>query len=215
MNKKLVAGSVAAVAAGALFLGSQTTALWNDAVEVQGGTITAGNLDVGIIGDTTWQDISPDVANTPKAIDLATYRIVPQDVIQSSRDIDVALEGDNMKAKFDVGFGAGSTGALLAGTDVDVDPTEAGTTQEAMSKKGVTLTYTVMKGNTVVAENVTPGTATDVAITPAGVSGKVLDGTADYNVKVTATFDSTADERTRVMTNAVLDKMTVNLTQVR
>lgn len=213
MNKKIVAGSVVAVAAGALFLSSQTTALWNDAVEVQGGTITAGNLDVAVMGDTTWQDISTVTAK-PIA-DINAFRIVPGDVVQSSRDLDVALEGDNMKAKFDVGFGAGSTGALLAGTDVDVDPTEAGTTQEAMSKKGVTLTYTVMKGNIVVAENVTPGTATDVVITPADVSGKVLDGTADYNVKVTATFDSTADERTRVMTNAVLDKMTVNLTQVR
>lgn len=213
-NKKVVAGTLAAAAAGALFFLPGTTALWSDAVTVGGGTITAGNLDVAALGDTTWQDVS--VPGTPENIDLATFVTVPGDVLQSSRDLDVALEGDNMAAEFNVEMGAGATGALMAGLDTDVDPTETGVTQDALSAAGITLTYTVTDENEVVIgeADTAPGTPTEVTLTPANVAATV-DTVADYNVSITATFDSATPERTRVMTEAVLEDMNVSLTQVR
>lgn len=213
-NKKVIAGTLAAVGAGAIFFGAGTSALWSDAVTVGGGTITAGNLDVEAVGDTTWQDISNPAS--PVAIDLATFTTVPGDVLQSSRGLDVALQGDNMQATFNVNLGAGAQGALMAGTDVDVDTTEAGGTQDALSAAGIELAYTVTDetGAVVGTADVTPGTQTEVTLTPADVNAAV-DGVADYTVKVTATFDADTPERTRVLTQTVLEDMNVSLDQVR
>ena len=60
MNKKTT-GILAGTAGAALLIGGGTFALWNDAANVGGGTITTGNLDIQEIeGGWSWVDLSED-----------------------------------------------------------------------------------------------------------------------------------------------------------
>ncbi len=62
MNKK-TKGVAAGIAGAALLLGAGGTfALWSDAEQLTGGTITAGTLDVEA-SELAWYDVSPDGAN--------------------------------------------------------------------------------------------------------------------------------------------------------
>lgn len=101
MNRKtsgLIAAALGlAVLAGA---GAGTFALWSDSALLDGGTITAGGLDVEALS-TTAADVSADRTDSPHPIDPETWRAVPGDTVRIDYALDVALEGDNLLAALD------------------------------------------------------------------------------------------------------------------
>ena len=214
MNNK-TKGAIAGIAGIALLAGGTTFALWNDSADLNGGTITAGNLDVAVVApgeeDSVWTDISGDRTDEGHAIDLSTFKIVPGDSIQGTFGIDAALQGDNLVATLGLLENGEAAGDLLATADT----------------KGVTVTYSLVKadGSAVTgATDIALGTAASVAFASADNSNNVaalatlpeaLDGAADYNVVVTATFDSAVDERKLVGASAALSGLGVTLDQTR
>lgn len=92
-------GALAAGAAGILLLGGAGSyALWSDAETVQGGTITAGNLDISPVAAGVWTDVSPGPVKTPGPLDIATFRMVPGDVLQYKAQYRVLADGENLRA---------------------------------------------------------------------------------------------------------------------
>lgn len=124
MNKKTT-GLVAGAAGAALLMGGATFALWSDSADVEGGTITAGNLDVGTVTQV-WEDVS-DGVERGTIDDLAEYRIVPGDTIRGTITVPASLEGDHMYADLAVPdlerltSGHLYAGLELEGLDVSVD----------------------------------------------------------------------------------------------
>lgn len=105
---------VAAVAAVAL-MGSATFALWTTSQTLTGGTITAGNLDLGRVSTAAFYDVSADRADkgtTPIVTGTsvvghgittpADWRIVPGDTVAVVYTVNVTLEGDNMVAALSI-----------------------------------------------------------------------------------------------------------------
>ena len=116
MNKKTT-GLVAGAAGAALLMGGATFALWSDSANVEGGRITAGNLDVEAVAPV-WNDVSADRSEGAHVIDLDTFRIVPGDTIEGKFGFRAALEGDNMVAELSLadldGYGNPAFVAALA-----------------------------------------------------------------------------------------------------
>ena len=124
---------------------------------VVGGTITNGNLDVEAIDDLAWVDVSPDRADSPHAItDLATWRMVPGDIIEGTQGIGVALEGDNLVATLEV----------------------SSATDQATFPIGISVTYDVLDGATPIAKDVPLGTPTTMRLA-AGRTGQAAGEPAD------------------------------------
>jgi len=148
MNNK-TKGVIAGIAGIALLGGGTTFALWSADADVNGGTITNGDLDV-TAGALTWQDVSSDRApGHPHAIDLATWRMVPGDEARGTVQLDVVLVGDNLVAN----LGVNTTGVtdlpdgvsvkyeVLDSTNASVGAGELGESSELrLSASG---TYTV------------------------------------------------------------------------
>src|SRR5690625_1720882 len=94
MNKR-TKGLLAGAAGAALLLGAGSFVVWSDSDRVDGRSITAGHLDVALVGDVAWADVSADRDDSPHGIDLSEFRIVPGDTIQGEFGFEAALEGDN------------------------------------------------------------------------------------------------------------------------
>lgn len=198
MNKKIT-GLVAGAAGAALLLSGGTYALWTDAGTVDGGTITAGNLDVAVLDDAAWHDVSSDRTDSPHTIDLSTFRIVPGDTIEGTFGLDVGLEGDNMTAQLGLTDG-GLTGVLADGLDVTYSLTDAA--DAVVASGAAPLTVDLASG-----DNPVPGTA---LVLPAAV-----DGTADYTLHVSVTFDAATSDQDLTQAQAALAAAGVTLAQVR
>ena len=206
MNNK-TKGLVAGLAGAAVLAGGSTFALWSDSDTVDGGAITAGNLDVAAIGTPAWFDTSADRTDADHAINLATFRMVPGDTIRGEFQIDGALEGDNMVAQLGLTTSAAPGGALLA-------PAE-----------GVTINYHLEDGAgaTVAGSSGTLGSPASIefASTDNPLKGTLptfpiaLDGTADYTLVVEAEFDETTPAQVRVQAQADLQDLLVSLNQDR
>ncbi|UFU03293.1 alternate-type signal peptide domain-containing protein [Ruania suaedae] len=202
--KKTTTGLLAGAAGAALLLGGTTFALWSDSEDIDGGTITAGTLDVALLGDPVWEDISEDRTDAGHEIDLSTFRIVPGDVIQGRYAVDVALQGENMVAAFGITGDEGQTGTLLDGLEVVVEvEDETGTVVASGTGAGVDLNVNLASddnGNN------------DPALPTVPVA---LDGTANHTVVVTVTFDEDTDEQELALATATLEGLSVTLDQVR
>lgn len=199
--KKQTLGIIAGAAGAALLLGGGTFALWSDSAGADGGQITAGNLDVAVT-ESGWQDISADRADSPHAIDLATFRIIPGDTVQGKYGVDVGLEGDNMVAKLQLAGGGELEGALAEGLSLTYTVEDANGQQIASGDNaGVEVTL-------VSPDNTAPG-SNQVA------AGTAVDGTADFNVVVTAEFDESTPNRELVQQQAALAGSTIQLNQDR
>ncbi|TNC19757.1 alternate-type signal peptide domain-containing protein [Georgenia sp. 311] len=208
MNSRTTTGLVAGAAGAALLVGGGTFALWSDSATVDGGTITSGTLDVELVGTPQWQDVSADRADSPHAIDLETFRIVPGDTIEGRYGIDAALEGDNMVAELGLAVGEAS-GELIA------------------AENGVSVTYSLVDADGAPVGNVTDiaaGQTVEVRFVSADNSAKdpalpvlpaELTGEAQYTVVVTATFDEGTPEQVRTKAAADLAGLAVSLDQVR
>lgn len=207
--KNKTKGLIAGVAGIALLTGGSTFALWTASTTAAGGTITNGNLEVGSIGTASWQDVSPDRPDGPHAIDLATWRMVPGDVVEGTYDFEVALEGDNLVASLGV-----DTTAATAPAGVTV-------TYDVLDEDGVVLLDDVALG-TDSTLRFAAGRAGQAAGAPANAAPTVVvDKTdltsADPNLTVvlTARFDEGTDAQDSVEATTVLGDLVVNLSQVR
>lgn len=192
---------IVAIASGALLLaGGSTFALWSAQSDVDGGTITAGNIEV-VVAEGTWQDVSPEHADSVDIANLADFRILPGDVLQGSYPVDIAALGDNFIADLNVGF-ASPTGALISATE------------------GVSLSYELFdaEGNQVGTDGSAIVLSADsVVVAPGAIraDNSTGTGTAELNAVVTATFDAATPDQIRTATEALLGDLTVNLTQKR
>lgn len=194
--KNRTKGAVAGVAGVALLAGGTTFALWSDSADLDGGTITNGNLDVAAL-QTTWKDVSYDRADSPHDIDLATWQMVPGDTIEGTQGFDVALDGDNLVA------------------DLTLADTGASTLAP-----GVTVEYQVVQGDQVLG---TAPLGTPVPVELQSIDnpdelgrtevGETLDGVADLSVVVRVSFD--ADNRDQVLETSTLSGLSVTLEQIR
>lgn len=201
MKKKLT-GLVAGAAGAALLLSGATYALWTDDATVEGGAITAGNLDVASV-EGQWKDVSDDRTDSPHGIDLADFRIVPGDTIRGSFGIDAGLEGDNMLAQLALS-GGGLTGDLAAGLEAAYTVLDATGAVVASGTGGVADGISLVLAS---ADNPEPGSALVVPAT--------ADNVADFTLQIDITFDAATSEQDLVQTQAALADAGVALTQVR
>src|SRR5690606_2413486 len=144
MNNK-TKGVIAGIAGLALLGGGTTFALWSDSATLTGATITNGNLDVTATGTMAWADVSSDTVGAPVSIpSIGDWRMVPGDALEGSQSLTVEVEGDN----------------LVANLLVD--------TVSATLPAGVTATYDVLRGATVVADDIALGTDTPITDVESG-----------------------------------------------
>ena len=202
MQKKTT-GVIAGIAGAALLMGGTTFALWSDSDTVDGAEITAGNLDVAVLGDPgsqwSWQDISADRTDNSHEIDLADFRIIPGDTIQGTVALDVALEGENMVAA--LGAELGAADGDLTNLDIDIAVTDSEGDPVTLNSEGDMALASTDNGNP------HPQTLTTV--------GSTLDSSADVTVTVTVTFPASTGGQDHVTESIALDGATVTLDQVR
>jgi alternate signal-mediated exported protein len=147
MNK-LTKAAIAGAAGIALLLGGAgSLAYWNDSADLAGASITAGHLIIEANDDGAWEDADG-------AIDIATFRAVPGDVLSYSATFDVTAIGDNLSATVALtgdSIVAASTdakdvalAALLQESVVyDVDGTATSTVTADAGTQTVTVTVTI------------------------------------------------------------------------
>ncbi len=179
MNNK-TKGVIAGIAGLALLGGGTTFALWSDSATLTGATITNGNLDVTATGTMAWADVSSDTVGAPVSIPIiADWQMVPGDALEGSQSLTVEVEGDN----------------LVANLLVD--------TVSATLPAGVTATYDVLRGATVVANDIALGTDTPITDVESGT----------YTVVLNVAFGAAATGSMEATT--ALQNVTVSLSQVR
>ncbi|GAB3267800.1 alternate-type signal peptide domain-containing protein [Arthrobacter pigmenti] len=190
---KATKGVVAGALGIGLLAGGTTFALWSDDATIDGGTVTAGTLDLSTGGDRVWNDVSGGAAATAdNVIDPANFLIVPGDTIQLTDHLKIETKGDNIKAKLSVDS-EGLTGAL--------------------ADAGATADYTVKTASgAVIAQDKNLADAT--AWLPQTISGG---HTGTYTVEVDVEFPDTGADQDQVgiNTQAVLDGIAFKLEQVR
>lgn len=113
MSMSRLTTSVVAVGAGVLLLTAAggTFARWSETRQVDGGTVTAGHLDMTVTPGA-WFDTqgTTDPADDVE-LDTTTYRMVPGDVIEYRATITPDLVGDNLEAVLESDLST-ATGAL-------------------------------------------------------------------------------------------------------
>lgn len=98
MNK-LLKGSIAGAAGVALLLGGAGTfAYWNSSATLAGDTIVSGNLAVTDSADAGVWTVNGGTA----PIDLASYLVVPGDVLTYTKTMSILASGDNLVATLDL-----------------------------------------------------------------------------------------------------------------
>jgi len=91
-NSTLIKGTAAIAVGAALLLGGGgSLANWNAAASATPGNIVAGDLNVATAAGV-WTD------RTGATIDIATYRVVPGDMLTYTQALTVTLVGDKMAA---------------------------------------------------------------------------------------------------------------------
>ncbi|WP_120003236.1 alternate-type signal peptide domain-containing protein [Nesterenkonia muleiensis] len=199
MNKKMT-GFVAGAAGVALLMSGGTYALWSDSADVDGGTITSGNLEVDFL-KSSWKDVSKDRSDYPHSIDLEDFKIIPGDTIEGTFPVDVGLEGENLVADLAFVGGGEPLGELAEGLEVTYTVLDA-EGEEVASGTGGSVTVTLASEDNPLAENLiqVPDTT---------------DGQAEFSVEVSVYFDTDTPERELVQSTAALAGGSVELTQVR
>lgn len=99
----------AAAGATALLAGGSTFALWSANDTFTGGTVTAGDLNIEQLADTSFWDVSNDRVDATETVgatdgsqlghkidDVKTWRITPGDKLAASFEATVTLDGDNL-----------------------------------------------------------------------------------------------------------------------
>lgn len=141
MNK-FAKGSLAAGAGVVLLLGGAgTLAYWNDSVDLAGGTINAGTLDLSTDGGTWKQGSTP-------ITDINTWTMVPGDKLTYTADLDLIAEGNNIQGTvvLDDTFVKVSPDAAEQ-IDVSFHRPEGAALPEGVTYKDETFTFTKPSGD--------------------------------------------------------------------
>lgn len=88
----LVATALLAAAAGA----TGTAALWSSGEPTPLARLTAGDLDIELLGTPEWLETSADVASAPRPIDPTEFLARPGDSVTVRQDVTTELQGDNL-----------------------------------------------------------------------------------------------------------------------
>ncbi|MDR0847561.1 MAG: alternate-type signal peptide domain-containing protein [Propionibacteriaceae bacterium] len=147
---------IAAVAGAALLLGGSTYALWSATANLDGGSITAGNLNIAA-GTPSAYDVSSDRTDTSAividgttlgnltghGITQGTWKMVPGDTMALVLPYTLTLEGDNLVAALSIDPAA--IAAITATTDGDTPTNGAADliyfSWEAFDSAGASLGY--------------------------------------------------------------------------
>ncbi|MBP3037144.1 alternate-type signal peptide domain-containing protein [Arthrobacter sp. zg-ZUI100] len=97
MNKMAKGALAIGVGAALLLGGGGTLAVWNDTETTAGGSIVAGDLQLTPVDGDAGKGIWTNAAGTE--IKLASYNVVPGDVLTYTQRLNVKLTGDLMTAK--------------------------------------------------------------------------------------------------------------------
>ncbi|MVA74717.1 alternate-type signal peptide domain-containing protein [Auraticoccus sp. F435] len=162
MNKT-TKGSLAALAAAALLLGGGgSLAYWQATEDVDGGTITAGQLalDAAACDTAGWTVTNAVEGVTGAPFDVAAEDVVPGDVLTKTCSVAITAEGTNLRA------------------DLDVTAAAVGDAAPAMDPSDYTVTGTFLVGG----EQVTEITDAD--------DGSTIDATIVVSVPVGTTVDN-------------------------
>lgn len=81
-----------------LLLTGGTFAFWNDDDEGALGQITAGNLDIQLVGETVWNETSGDVEVPQRDLDPMQFLVRPGDSVRITQNFTTTLQGENMLA---------------------------------------------------------------------------------------------------------------------
>lgn len=195
MNNK-TKGALAGVAGVAILAGGTTFALWSDSDEVDGGVITAGNLDVELTGHQ-WYDTSDDRTDDEHEIDLSEFRIIPGDTVRGEFDLDLALEGDNMVATLSLQRDGAPTGDLFGDGTHDVE-----VTYRLLDGDGLPVTDPTAFGDESTLTFASEDNSHNVEAL-ATIPATLAEPGGEYTVEVTATFDE--DTPDQVLTQATGD----------
>ena len=101
-----------AAGAAALLAGGSTFALWSASDTFSGGSITAGDLNIEQLEDTSFWDVSNDRKDATETVgasdgsqpghqvtDITSWRIAPGDKLAASFETTATLDGDNLVAR--------------------------------------------------------------------------------------------------------------------
>lgn len=128
-----MAGAAAALVGATVGVGA-TQASWTDAATASTGTITAGDLDISLVGTETVT--VQRSGSTPTTIDPDTYKASNGDVVTFTQPMTTTLDGDNMSGTLSTKWSKASSlpkgvsGVYLLVNDNDTalsDPAEIGT----------------------------------------------------------------------------------------
>ncbi|GIG38992.1 alternate-type signal peptide domain-containing protein [Cellulomonas phragmiteti] len=211
MNKK-TKGILAGTAGVALLAGGATFATWSDEAFLGGGSIVSGDFAVTPGDAPVWYDVSGDrvdavdpapvTGTLGHEIDLATWKIVPEDTAEAAYEFDVTLEGDNLAAQLNLsGLDAVAGNGGEVTYRVYVPGATAGSYTEITGITNDTLTFV----------------AHDAAANlKAGAGNIVVDDTSATDVVVVVSVSFDADDTDFTGDDIVdLDGIGVTLTQVR
>lgn len=135
--------SVVAVGAGIVLLTAAggTFAQWSESENLDGGTVTAGHLDMTVTPGAWFDTRGTDDPADDTQLDVSTYRMVPGDVIEYRATITPDLVGDNLEAELasDLATASGeladfvTTEATLDGAATQtLTPADSGTSFDAV-----------------------------------------------------------------------------------
>lgn len=95
--------SVVAVGAGVLLLSAAggTFAQWSETRNLDGGTVTAGHLDMTVTPGTWYDTKGTEATGDDTELATSTFRIVPGDTIEYRTTITPDLVGDNLEAELE------------------------------------------------------------------------------------------------------------------
>ncbi|MCL2422470.1 MAG: alternate-type signal peptide domain-containing protein [Micrococcales bacterium] len=206
----LVAGVAAAV-----LIGGSTFALWSVSQSLDGGTITAGDLDLTLASTgPDYYDVSDDRADAEAltigdidglvghAIDASTWRMVPGDTVAVVYEVEVTLEGDNMIGALSVDVE--DAALLIPEMDYAVEVYLADGTQLDVATDGVVYLAAPETGQ--------GGDPDAEATTPVHA---MATNSETLTVVVFGTFDPDTSDRDSVTVTETLAGVSISLKQVR
>jgi alternate signal-mediated exported protein len=190
--KKITKAAIAGTVGAALLVGGAgSLAFWTDTATPVAVDIQSGQLDLGLVAAGTWTiqqnapGVSPAQNVTPAPVFVpASDKIVPGDVLTTTVNVPVVLDGKNIKGKLEV-----NVQALVAGST----PVAAADTAliAALNAGGVKVTKI-------------DGTAVAAGVTSANLSGPSLNRTVPVEISVTFPW---GNDTTSTFNTAMLGKV--------
>lgn len=206
----------------ALLLGGSTFALWSASADFGGGSVTAGDLNLVALEDTTFWDVSADRADATETVtgtdgsqlghvidDAETWRIVPGDKVAAAFSAEATLEGDNLVGQLTLdGFGENS----LVNERMDWTY-EVYLGGELLAAEAELPT----DGETALMYLAAPRAGQDAGLPDADGTTvlQMEETTQEISVVVYGTFDAETPDREEVTVTDSLADLTLSLNQVR